>query len=92
MKLTALQLSQAGFSADTVKSYVDSQVPLLEKAGFSKNEIYQSYGVTQLNPAITDTDMQGDTTAINNQHIEMGKISSVMKKSQSDIENKVAER
>ena len=91
MKLTALQLSQAGFSADTVKSYVDSQVPLLEKAGFSKNEIYQSYGVTQLNPAITDTDMQGDTTAINNQHIEMGKISSVMKKNQSDIENKVAE-
>ena len=31
MKITALQLSQAGFNNDTIKSYVDNQVPLLEK-------------------------------------------------------------
>jgi len=85
MKLTALQLSQAGFDNDTIKSYVDMQVPLLEKGGFTKNEIYKSYGITETNSkALSETDMQEDTTAITNNETTLGKKTSLMKV--SDIE------
>ena len=96
MKLTALQLSQAGFDNDTIKSYVDMQVPLLEKGGFTKNEIYKSYGITETNSkAFSDNDMQEDTTAISEPHLPLGipdffvvEFDSRIEKSKNIIENK----
>jgi hypothetical protein len=80
MKITALQLSQAGFDADTVKSYVDTQIPLLEKAGFNKKEIYNSYGIVPIKSnSLLDTDMQDDTTAITENQMPLGKKTSLMK-------------
>ncbi len=90
MKITALQLSQAGFDNDTIKSYVDTQVPLLEKAGFNKKEIYNSYGITPLNSkSLLDTDMQDDTTAITNNELPLGKKTSLMKRSDEETQNTV---
>ena len=80
MKITALQLSQAGFDTDTIKSYVDTQVPLLEKAGFNKKEIYNSYGIVPIKSnSLLDTDMQEDTTAITENQMPLGKKTSLMK-------------
>ena len=90
MKLTALQLSQAGFDNDTIKSYVDMQVPLLEKGGFTKNEIYKSYGITETNSkALSETDMQEDTTAITNNETTLGKKNSLMKVSDIETQNTI---
>ena len=80
MKITALQLSQAGFDTDTIKSYVDTQIPLLEKAGFNKKEIYNSYGIVPIKSnSLLDTDMQEDTTAITENQLPLGKKTSLMK-------------
>ena len=90
MKLTALQLSQAGFDSDTIKSYVDMQVPLLEKGGFTKNEIYKSYGIIETNSkALSDNDMQQDTTAITENSLELGKKSNLMKASENETQDTI---
>ena len=90
MKLTALQLSQAGFDSDTIKSYVDMQVPLLEKGGFTKNEIYKSYGIIETNSkALSDNDMQEDTTAITENSLELGKKSNLMKASENETQDTI---
>ena len=90
MKLTALQLSQAGFDNDTIKSYVDMQVPLLEKGGFTKNEIYKSYGITETNSkALSETDMQEDTTAITNNEMPLGKKTSLMALQDDETSNTI---
>ena len=90
MKLTALQLSQAGFDSDTIKSYVDMQVPLLEKGGFTKNEIYKSYGIIETNSkALSDNDMQQDTTAITENSLELGKKSNLMKSSENETQDTI---
>ena len=90
MKITALQLSQAGFNNDTIKSYVDNQVPLLEKAGFSKNEIYKSYGITQVqNTPLHDFDMMEDTTAITDNSMTIGQKSSLMKTQDQENANTI---
>ena len=90
MKLTALQLSQAGFDSDTIKSYVDMQVPLLEKGGFTKNEIYKSYGITETNSkAFSDNDMQEDTTAISEPHLPLGKKNNLKQFSEKETQNTI---
>ena len=45
MRLTALQLRQAGFDEDTVLSFVENQRPILKKAGFSDFEINKEFGI-----------------------------------------------
>jgi len=90
MKITALQLSQAGFDTDTIKSYVDTQVPLLEKAGFNKKEIYNSYGIVPIKSnSLLDTDMQEDTTAITENQMPLGKKSSLMKMQEEENVNTI---
>ena len=45
MKLTALQLKQAGFDDETILNFIETQRPILKTAGFSDQEINNSYGV-----------------------------------------------
>ena len=45
MRLTALQLRQAGFDEDTVLSFVENQRPILKKAGFSDYDINKEFGI-----------------------------------------------
>ena len=39
MKLTALQLKQAGFDDETILNFIETQRPILKTAGFSDQEI-----------------------------------------------------
>ena len=90
MKITALQLSQAGFDNDSIKSYVDNQVPLLEKAGFNKREIYKSYGIAPIeNKSLNDYDMQEDPTAITENQMPLGKKSSLMQRNDEENANTI---
>ena len=65
MKLTATQLRQAGFDEDTVVQFIETQRPILKKAGFSDVEINDEFGIKPIKTkSILNTDMQdGDSTS-----------------------------
>ena len=45
MKLTATQLRQAGFDENTVLQFIETQRPILKKAGLSDVEINDEFGI-----------------------------------------------
>lgn len=58
MKLTALQLKQAGFDDETILGFIETQRPILKQAGFSDQEINKTYGIVPKSSlAITDKEL-----------------------------------
>tara|TARA_R110002153_G_scaffold4167_3_gene20003 strand:- start:2251 stop:9147 length:6897 start_codon:yes stop_codon:yes gene_type:complete len=66
MKLTALELSQAGFDDDSIIGFIDEQRDMLTSAGFTHSEINKAYGLkVTKSPVISATDL-----LVDNSHIE----------------------
>lgn len=66
MKLTALQLKQAGFDDETIINYIDTQRPILKQAGFSDQEINKSYGLMpKTSVAVTNNELAPNPSDIN---------------------------
>jgi len=62
VKITTLQLKQAGFRDDDIISFVDLQRPLLKSAGFSDYEIYSAFGIKNPNSNVIKGDLIDDGT------------------------------
>ena len=62
MKITTLQLKQAGFRDDDIISFVDLQRPLLKSAGFSDYEIYSAFGIKNPNSNVIKGDLIDEGT------------------------------
>ena len=52
MRITALELKQAGFSEDTILEMIESQRPALKKAGFSDTQINEAYNIQPTNSSL----------------------------------------
>ena len=64
MKLTATQLRQAGFDENTVLQFIETQRPILKKAGFSDVEINDEFGIKPIKTnSILNVDMQDGSYA-----------------------------
>ena len=64
MKLTATQLRQAGFDENTVLQFIETQRPILKKAGFSDVEINDEFGIKPIKSnSILNTEMQDGSYA-----------------------------
>jgi len=64
MKLTATQLRQAGFDENTVLQFIETQRPILKKAGFSDVQINDEFGIKPIKTnSILNVDMQDGSYA-----------------------------
>ena len=61
VKVTALELRQAGFSDEDIIGHIEEQRGMLNKAGFSNNEINKFYGLKSNKPLISDDQILGDS-------------------------------
>ena len=57
MKITALELSQAGFREDTILEIIEKQRPALKKAGFSDVEINEAYNIQPTSSSLLTDDI-----------------------------------
>ena len=58
MKLTAIELRQAGFTDEDIETIIEDQRPMLNQAGFSNVQINQFYGITPKSSSVfSDEDM-----------------------------------
>ncbi len=57
MKITALELSQAGFREDTILEMIEKQRPALKKAGFSDVEINEAYNIQPTSSSLLTDDI-----------------------------------
>ena len=57
MRITALELKQAGFSEDTILEMIESQRPALKKAGFSDTQINEAYNIQPTNSSLLSDDI-----------------------------------
>ena len=90
MKLTALQLKQAGFDDETILGFIETQRPILKQAGFSDQEINKTYGIVPKSSlAITDKELGDNPSDVYENHPPLGSKSLLEKKTDEQTKNNV---
>jgi hypothetical protein len=90
MRLTAIQLKQAGFDDEYIKEYIQTQRPILKQAGFSDQEINKEYGVMPTTSISVNADeLQKNTYSIYPNHEPLGTKSLLQTKTEEQTKNNV---
>lgn len=90
MKLTALQLKQAGFDDETILGFIETQRPILKQAGFSDQEINKTYGIVPKSSlAITDKELGDNPSDVYENHPPLGSKPLLEKKTDEQTKNNV---